>query len=279
MMRALRVVSLNTWKGDGPYRARLAAMAEQLRALEPDVVALQEAFVAVDGSLSTPRSLAAALGMNHATYAMREKDRQVEGVAVPSRSGLCTLSRWPIVEVVSRPIPSDPRDGDRGALMVAVETPLGIARIVNTHLTYLRDVDTDNLRLEQIRAVLAEPWLRDAASIRLLCGDFNSEPDSTTVRYIREQSGWHVQEAAPKHTRDGGRPVTFTPRNANVREGARSAVLDYVFSLAPAAGLQPRMSGAVVLDHPTGSVFPSDHFGVYAEVGAPPAEDALARTH
>lgn len=277
MMRALRVVSLNTWKADGPYRARLAAMAEQLRALEPDVVCLQEAFLAVDGSLSTPRALAAALGMNHATYAMREKDRAVEGVTVPSRSGLCTLSRWPIVEIVARPIPSDPRDGDRGALMVAVETPLGVARIVNTHLTYLRDVDTETLRLEQVRAVLAEPWLRDAAAIRLLCGDFNSEPDSETIRYIREQSGWHVQEATPKHPRSGERPVTFSPRNSNVREGARSVVLDYVFSLAPAAGRQPRMSAAVVLDQPTGSVFPSDHFGVYAEVGAPPAEEALVR--
>lgn len=276
MMRALRVVSLNTWKGDGPYRARLAAMAEQLRALEPDVVCLQEAFIAVDGSLSTPRALAAALSMNHATYAMREKDRLVEGVVVPSRSGLSTLSRWPIVEVVSRPIPSDPRDGDRGALLVAVETPLGVARIVNTHLTYLRDVDTDDLKLEQVRAVLAEPWLRDAASIRLLCGDFNSDPDSATVAYVREQSGWHVLEAAPRSVA-GERPVTFSPRNANVREGARSAVLDYVFSLAPAARRQPRMSAAVVLDRPTGSVFPSDHFGVYAEIGAPPAEEAFAK--
>jgi endonuclease/exonuclease/phosphatase family metal-dependent hydrolase len=275
-VRALRVVSLNTWKGDGPYRARLAAMAEQLRALEPDVVCLQEAFIAIDGSLSTPKALAAALSMNHATYAMREKDRMVEGVVVPSRSGLSTLSRWPIVEVVSRPIPSDPRDGDRGALLVAVETPLGVARIVNTHLTYIREVDTDTLKLEQVQAVLAEPWLRDAASIRLLCGDFNSVPDSPTVAYIREHSGWHVQEAAPRPRLGGERPVTFSPRNTNVREGARSAVLDYVFSLAPAARRQPRVSAAVVLDQPTGSVFPSDHFGVFAEIGAPPAEEALA---
>lgn len=274
-MRALRVVSLNTWKGDGPYRARLAAMAEQLRALEPDVVCLQEAFIAIDGSLSTPKALAAALTMNHATYAMREKDRVVEGVVVPSRSGLSTLSRWPIVEVVSRPIPSDPRDGDRGALLVAVETPLGVARIVNTHLTYIRDVDTDMLKLEQVQAVLAEPWLRDAASIRLLCGDFNSVPDSPTVAYIREHSGWHVLEAAPRSALGGERPVTFSPRNANVREGARSVVLDYVFSLAPAARRQPRVSAAVVLDQPTGSVFPSDHFGVFAEIGAPPSEDAF----
>lgn len=276
MMRALRVVSLNTWKGDGPYRARLAAMAEQLRALQPDVVCLQEAFLAVDGSLSTPKALSAALEMNHATYAMREKDRTVEGVSISSRSGLCTLSRWPIVEMVSRPIPSDPRDGDRGALMVAVETPLGIARVVNTHLTYLRDVDTTALKLEQVRAVLAEPWLRDAAALRLLCGDFNSEPGSDAVRYIREQSGWHVQEAAPRHPRSEERPVTFSPRNANVREGARSVVLDYIFSLALSAGRQPRMSAAVVLDRPTGSVYPSDHFAVYAEVAAPPSDELLA---
>ena len=35
----LRIVTLNTWKGDGAYRARLEAMAVGLATLQPDLVA------------------------------------------------------------------------------------------------------------------------------------------------------------------------------------------------------------------------------------------------
>lgn len=260
-MSKLRVVTLNTWKGDGAYRARVSAMTEQLQALAPDIVALQEAFATTDGALSTSRTLAEVLGMDHVAYAMREKMRNVEGVAAPSTSGLCVLSRWPLRDTMARTLPSDERDGERGALFVAVEAPLGMVRLVNTHLTHLRDADA--LREEELRLVLTEPWLREPATIRLLCGDLNSEPDSETIRSMRRVGKWHIVDACGIASR---RAPTMSHRNTNLNGEARDRAIDYICSLAPTAAAQPRVIGGVTIDQPSDDVFPSDHFGVFADI-------------
>lgn len=263
-MSKLRVVTLNTWKGDGPYRARVVAMTEQLQALAPDIVALQESFATTDGSMSTSRALAEALGMDLVTYAMREKIRHVEGADVPSTSNLCVLSRWPLRDAMARTLPSDARDGDRGALFVAVEAPLGVVRIANTHLTHLRDADS--LREEELRLVLTEPWLREPAAIRLLCGDLNSEPDSETIRSMRRVGKWHVVDACGVASR---RAPTISHRNTNLSGEGRDRAIDYICSLAPTATGQPRIAGGVTIDQPSDDVFPSDHFGVFADISFP----------
>src|SRR3954453_16495858 len=93
---AMRVVTINTAKGDGEYAERLRVLADQLGALQPDVVAVQEAFVACDGSLATANRLASTLGM-HVNYASaRKKPRSVDGRMVASESGLALLTRTPL---------------------------------------------------------------------------------------------------------------------------------------------------------------------------------------
>src|SRR5690349_12850241 len=50
---ALRIVTINTGKCDGPYFPRREAMARQLGALDADVIALQESFASIDGCVTT----------------------------------------------------------------------------------------------------------------------------------------------------------------------------------------------------------------------------------
>ena len=59
----LRIVSLNAWKNDGDFPARVALIAEGLARLNPDVVCLQECFATEDGEVDVAHDLAAALGL------------------------------------------------------------------------------------------------------------------------------------------------------------------------------------------------------------------------
>ncbi|MGE3857630.1 MAG: endonuclease/exonuclease/phosphatase family protein [Dehalococcoidia bacterium] len=259
----IRVTTVNTWKGDGPYAARLEALCEQLVTLDADVIALQEALVAVDGSLSTPGCLARSLGMTMATYAHRRKPRLVEGREVDSWSGLALLSRWPIAEFVSHALPGDDEDGERGVLLAAIETPAGVLRIANTHLTHLRARSA--LRREQLDAVLADPFLARPAAARLVCGDMNATPGTPELGWLLggETRHWHVVDA---YSAAGGPEMraTMTDRNGHVAPGTGERVLDYIFSLADTPRHHPHLLDArVVLDRPSDrGVFPSDHFGV-----------------
>src|SRR5688572_26954049 len=116
--RRLRVVTINTGKGDGQYACRLALLADGLTRLDPDIVLLQESFIALDGSAHTARFLADRLGMQAAIAPARRKLREVEGRTVDSESGLAVLSRWMIRGSTTLALPSDPEDGDRIAQFV-----------------------------------------------------------------------------------------------------------------------------------------------------------------
>jgi len=258
----VRIATVNTWKGDGPYEARLATLCDQLHALDADVIALQEALVAVDGSLSTPACLARELGMTMVTYAHRRKCRDIEGREVDSWSGLALLSRWPVVEVVSHALPSDDEDGERGVLLAAIESPAGVVRIGNTHLTHLRARSA--VRQAQLGAVLSDPFFARPARARLVCGDMNATPGTPEIGWLlgRPQE-WHVLDAY--EAADGPEMrATLSDRNCHVKPGTGERVLDYIFSLADSAHDHPYLVDArVILDRPSDSgVFPSDHFGV-----------------
>src|SRR4051794_32967116 len=127
----MRVVTINTAKGDGAYAQRVVLLAKQLQALRPDVVALQESLVASDGSLGTASRLASALGM-HVSYASaRRKPRTVEGRTVASESGLALLTRTPLREHSAVALPWDPTDGERVAQLSILAHPAGPMLIIN----------------------------------------------------------------------------------------------------------------------------------------------------
>ena len=116
-MTTLRVVTINTGKCDGPYRERIEWLATELTALDPDIVALQEAFCAADGRADTAALLASRLGLHLAWLPARYKARLLEGSAVEGWSGLALLSRSPWRWHDPLPLPDDDRDGPRAALL------------------------------------------------------------------------------------------------------------------------------------------------------------------
>ncbi len=260
----LRIVTINTGKCDGRYRARLNALLAGLAALDADIILAQEAFEALDTSpaQSTPRHLADGLGMHLAFHPIRHKPRDVEGVSMDSVSGLATLSRWPLGEVIPLALSDDPDDGDRAALFVEIPTPDGVVRTANTHLTHLRH--RDDLRVQQAREVLDHPWWDGVAGLRLLGGDMNAREDHEVHALVR---GGHAAWRGIDAFEAAGDPARSSTIRRETPVGLIEARLDYLYLLAPPGDAAAEVAGArVVLERPLGDVLPSDHFGVLADV-------------
>lgn len=165
-MRRLRVITLNTWKNEGDYPARLSRIADGLAALDPDVVCLQECFIG--GGHDTARFLADALNLDLYAAPARAKVRELEGAPVDSTSGLAILTRLSgRAETVA--LTSHPADGERIAQRFATRR----LRILNLHLSHLRGDTGAMLRRRQLDEAI--DWARQGGGGSLLvCGDLNS---------------------------------------------------------------------------------------------------------
>jgi len=259
----VKIVTINTAKGDGRYACRLEVLARQLREVQADVVLLQEALSTCDRSLSTAAHLGAALEMHVTPAPARRKPRLVDGRELLSDSGLAILTRRPLLDATVRALPWDPADGQRIAQIALVDHAAGPVLLVNLHLTHLRDAAP--LRTAQLDTVLRHPWLGGRSIARLLCGDFNATLDDPELGSLLDGSrGWDVCDAyaagggtLPRHTID--------PRAALDGRTPRTRCIDFIFSLAPDPAEHPTFVGsAIVLDQPDSltGIYPSDHFGV-----------------
>jgi endonuclease/exonuclease/phosphatase family metal-dependent hydrolase len=248
-MRQLRLVTLNTWKCDGAYVKRLAAMERGLASLNPDVIALQEVFAAPDAGYDTAAALAQSLDMEMATLPMRRKVRVVEDRAADSTSGLAVLSRWPIKLSRAVQLTADKRDGERAALLADLEMGGRKLTVACLHLTHLRKAD--DLRRRQWREVataLAE------CRTALAAGDFNASADAFGL------AGGRFTDS---------REACGAPSRSTLIAGAASACIDHVlFSVD--GGLKPtHWQTALGEPSPDGGVAPSDHLAVVVDFAIP----------
>lgn len=163
----------------------LARTGEAIRALQADVVALQEVdrLVQRSGSIDEPAVLGAQLGMAHAFGAFMPYQGGEYGMAI--------LSRFPIRRQHALRLP----DGNepRVALMAEVELPSRRrVLVVNVHFDW---VSNDTLRYRQVAALAA---VLDTVSLpTVLLGDFNDQPGTRTL------TRWDARfRAAAKPARD-----------------------------------------------------------------------------
>ena len=262
---SISVLTWNLWWRFGPWEERLPAIVETIRRLDPDVAALQEVWVA-DGT-SSAHVIAEALG-RHVTVAHR---LELDGVGF----GNAVLSRWPIVDTDVAPLPSDGghHDEQRLALLAVLDAPRGPVQVVSTHLSWRHDESAT--RQAQVRA-LCELVARHRPRTYppVVCGDFNAEPDSDEIRMLTGRAavpvpGLVFRDAwtAPGATGPGH---TWSDRNPHARvERELERRIDYVFTgWRRDDGAGAPMRCRVVGDEPVEGVWPSDHFGVLAELQA-----------
>ena len=164
----MRIVTLNTWKNEGDYARRLPLMRDGLAAMAPDVVCLQECFVAE--GLDTAAWLAVELGFGLHAAPARVKPRRHDGRELFSTSGLAILVRGEAASA-RRALTSHPADGERIAQRLDLMVGGRPLRILNLHLTHLRGAAA--LRATQLGEAL--DWgCADLAGGLVVAGDLNA---------------------------------------------------------------------------------------------------------
>ena len=268
----IRVVTLNLWGEQGPLARRLELCRHHLRVLRPDVLALQEVREIPGQLKNTAETLAKALDMSWVFADAVQWGGGTEGLAI--------LSRAPIVHSSHTPLPHATESERRVILHAELDFAGSRVAAFTTHLNYRMGHGVE--REDQVAA--AEQFVRTtvaqmspAAAVTLLMGDFNATPDSDEIRFLR---GLHslggrrtyFQDAYLVHSdreRDAG--LTWSRRNPytqRLRFLQNDRRLDYIFVGSPARDGRGVVHHArVVLDEgDADGVYPSDHFGVLAEL-------------
>ena len=268
-MSRLRVMTLNLWNRDGPWEARMRLVRQWIERLEPDVVGFQEALRGAGIDQAAELVAVDGYSVAYSSPALFWADPSVE-------LGNAIASRWPIRERIVIELPAA-WDGDaRGALMAKVATPSGVVPFVCTHLSWRRDHGEAR---ERQAVALAEAIIehRDDGDLPLiLVGDFNAEPQSAEIRFL---TGLQTLDGASIYLRDawlhaggGDDGITWSNRNPYARQGLEPELrIDYIFVGPPKPdGVGDVEDCRVVCDEPSEGVWPSDHFGVVADIRTEP---------
>jgi len=270
----LRVLSLNLWHDAGPWKRRAACIRAWIARLEPDLIGFQEVLrgEAIDLAAELLEGTEYHFDFVAASPFWRERALHF---------GNAVATRWPIIERDELRLPESGDGETRAALSVRIDSPLGPISFTCTHLNW--KLHQAEVRCRQV-AALCEHVLRHRPKggfPPLVVGDFNAEPDSDEIRFM---TGLHSIDGKSVYFHDAWRVAgegeqaagtTWSNRNPYARANHEpDRRIDYVFAgypLPSGVGLIERCR--VVCDDAHDGVWPSDHFGVYAELRSAPRPD------
>lgn len=278
--RPMRYVSLNLLHGgvssgltgrDEDLEERLRITIEELRALAPDVIGVQEASVSRRRGNVAER-LARALGYHYAYAPVRYFDwewlNRLTWFVINFREGPGILSRFPIVEWHSYQLPlCDGRFEPRALVHARLRTPWGDLWVASTHTSR---------GFCQAPAVAELLEKRRGALPSVLMGDFNTGEAAGGIMALTNGAGF--VDAFRAANADAPGPTVWQQVDAPVST-VRHRV-DFVFVLPGTAERGRVRTSRVVLDTPrrlaNGKLlWPSDHYGVLADIDVfPPAASA-----
>jgi endonuclease/exonuclease/phosphatase family metal-dependent hydrolase len=259
----LRVMTWNVWWRFGPWEARAPAIEAVVRAVDPDVLCLQEVWGLDDGTTFASQ-LAGALGHHHVFASVGDWD----GI----RYGNAVLSRWPIARTDHRRLPAPPEaEEHRTVLFAEVDGPRGPVQVFCTHLNWR--FDHSHVRQEQVRAVCRfVDEHRPRAFPPVLCGDLNADPASDEVRLLTGRAAVPVPKLVFHDAWEvaGGADPGFTWSNDNPYASLDlepERRIDYVLAGWPKArGAGHVVSCRVAGAEPVRGAVGSDHLAVVAEL-------------
>jgi endonuclease/exonuclease/phosphatase family metal-dependent hydrolase len=261
-----RVLSWNLWWQFGPWEERQPAIATLLERQRADVVCLQEVW-ATDTGIDQSAILANRLGLHHARTASPFWNGKSFGNAV--------LSRWPILDTTTIPLPGpDGGASVRQALCAHIDAPFGVFTAICAHLDFR--FDRSQVRSNQLAAICAyvssahtDP---EGSFPVVLAADLNAVPDSDEVRALTGRCQPHapgvVFTDAWEVAGDGSPGFTWDARNPYLLDSTwPNRRIDYILTSWP----RPKGVGKAVRCFLTGTepvhgVMPSDHFAVVADI-------------
>ncbi|MDK1024329.1 MAG: endonuclease/exonuclease/phosphatase family protein [Gammaproteobacteria bacterium] len=250
-MNTIKVLTLNTWLKEGPYETREPLIKDWIRVLEPDLIGFQEVLDDQVGGLLDQ------FGYFHQWH-----------------FGMSIASRWKISNFTSINLPGV-NEGEIAGPVIAghIDSPFGTIPFINATTFHFmphegwkrrKQMPTLNTFVRSVRIKEGYPVI--------MVGDFNTDPDSDEIRYlmglhsIEDTSAYFCD--AWERAGDEGTGATWAQENHYSRTyGSPDRRIDYIF--VGAQGIQG--AGAikdcrVVCNKSLDDVWPSDHFGVFAEL-------------
>lgn len=182
-----------TWNIRAGLSAPVDALAAELRAMQADIVGLQEVDVRArrSGFVDEPGALATALGFHYVFAAAIKWDEGDYGLAV--------LSRWPLVAARKHRLESTIAGEPRIALEVEVCAAGRPLRLFNHHAD--RRPATRASGFEELRAIV-QPYIGNGM---LLIGDLNEYPDGPGLRAFIDAGLVDMGAREPDDTAGSGR--------------------------------------------------------------------------
>lgn len=180
----VRVLTWNLWWRFGPWRRRREAIAAVLAEAQPDLCGLQEVWASPGEHLAA--LLADQLGMHWTWTASPAPERWQQRLGDPTMQvGNAVLSRWPITDQATQPLPtgaSADNDG-RTVLFAQVQTPTGPVPFFTTQLT--STIGQSWVRCQQVATLCRFVAAHAGPGFPpVLTGDLNAEPDADEVRLL-----------------------------------------------------------------------------------------------
>ena len=266
---SVRAMTLNLFAHHGDWPARREALRTGLRALRPDVLALQEALVD-DGYDQALDVLGPDWFVAHQTVGL---------IGDGTHHGASVASRWPIRAVHEVDLHLTPRTGDYscGAVIADVEAPQPFGRLLvvshGNSWAWWAERERELQALAVVRRL--EELVADEPAHVVLGGDFNATPDTSSMRFFTGRTSLDGVSTAYRdcwesvHGEEPG--LTFEPGNplSAIDEPGldRGRRIDYVLVRCGDHGPTLRIADCrVVLDRSVDGVLASDHYGVLAEL-------------
>ncbi len=260
----LKILTLNLWNNSGPYDRRKLRLREWIERLDPDLIGFQEALRG-DG-LDQAGDLLSGLGYQQEFVKAVNfwEDTTLE-------FGNVAASRWPISGRETIRLPDGGDAEQRAAIGITADSPYGPIAFTCTHLNW--KLHHGSIRELQVVALADFTRARRplAGFPTIVVGDFNAQPESTEIRYM---TGLHALEGRSVHFYDAwrhggsGDGTTWSNSNPYAAPGLEpNRRIDYIFVGAPRRdGLGQVLRSIVVANDEVDGIWPTDHFGVYAEL-------------
>jgi endonuclease/exonuclease/phosphatase family metal-dependent hydrolase len=248
-MSTVTVATLNLFHQMGRWDERYPLLLDQLTALRPDVIGLQEVNLSTQQGVSICRLVNDRL-TEPPPYEIHHMARPGQYAHVDA---LAVMSRLPVEAHEGLDYLLNENVAQR--LRLRLEGG-GALHFYNTHLHF--PPSATDVRLRQAERLLAwlDTWQGAAATV--VVGDFNAYPEEQTVALMKSRLA-SAHEAA-----HGREPEKTWPTPVNTWDPSPQGCLDYVF----VAGARVLEAGlAFATPHPDDeTLYPSDHLGIMAKL-------------
>jgi len=227
---------------------------DELELLQPDLIGLQEVIDPGGGMDNRAKVLADSLfyrtGFSYEhiyEYTHFSWGTWDEGIGI--------LSRHIILDSDVAELP--PGVFQRKALWCRILTSSGIVNFVDTHLSFGNQQQQRILQVEAIKAFISQKSADSVAFANILCGDFNSIPNSPPILLLTvPDTNGTVYIDSWEETNPGQPGYTVPSDNPSER-------IDYIFIKDGESG--GVIGSEVVFEEPNANgIYPSDHLGVFS---------------